>query len=78
MCDEDGIVINDPVCLRVDDDKFWFSIADSDVLLWAKGIAVAGGFDVNVSEPDASPSRSRDPNQSILCASCTVLMSSME
>ncbi len=55
MCDGDGVVINDPVLLKLADDEFWFSIADSDVLLWAKGVATAQGFDVDVYEPDVSP-----------------------
>ena len=40
MTDEDGVVINDPVLLKLADDRFWFSIADSDAVLWAKGIAI--------------------------------------
>jgi glycine cleavage system aminomethyltransferase T len=55
MTDGDGVVINDPVLLKLSDDRFWFSIADSDVLLWAKGVATAQGYDVQVTEPDVSP-----------------------
>jgi glycine cleavage system aminomethyltransferase T len=55
MTDGDGVVINDPVLLKLDDDHYWFSIADSDVLLWAKGVATAQGYDVEVTEPDVSP-----------------------
>ena len=38
LCNQYGGVINDPVLLRVADDEFWFSISDSDVLLWAQGV----------------------------------------
>lgn len=39
LCDHDGNLINNPVILRVAEDRFWLSIADSDVLLWAKAVA---------------------------------------
>ena len=55
MTDGDGVVINDPVLLKLDDNLFWFSIADSDILLWAKGVAVGQSYDVEVTEPDVSP-----------------------
>lgn len=55
MCDDDGVVINDPVLLKLADDHFWLSIADSDVLLWAKALAWARGMDVSLREPDVSP-----------------------
>lgn len=55
VCDHDGRMINDPVVSRVGEDRYWLSIADSDVLLWADGIARAMGLDVAVTEPDVSP-----------------------
>jgi glycine cleavage system aminomethyltransferase T len=55
MCNASGALINDPVLLPLEDRRFWFSIADSDVLLWAQGIALAGGYDVTIREPDVSP-----------------------
>jgi glycine cleavage system aminomethyltransferase T len=55
LCDHDGILINDPVILRVAEDRYWLSIADSDVLLWAKAVAAERRFDVIVREPDVSP-----------------------
>jgi glycine cleavage system aminomethyltransferase T len=55
LCDHDGRLINDPVLLRLSENKFWLSIADSDILLWVRAIASEGGFDVKVSEPDVSP-----------------------
>lgn len=55
ICDHDGNLINDPVLQKLSDDCFWLSIADSDILLWAKGITAERGLDVGVTEPDASP-----------------------
>jgi glycine cleavage system aminomethyltransferase T len=55
LCNHRGTVINDPVLMMIDDDRFWFSIADSDVGLWASSIAAERGLDVEVSEPDVSP-----------------------
>lgn len=55
LCDENGGIMNDPIVLRLADDRFWLSIADSDVLLWVKGIAYGRGYDVQVFEPDVSP-----------------------
>lgn len=55
ICNAAGTLINDPVLLPLEDGRFWFSIADSDMLLWAQGIALAGGYDVSVSEPEVSP-----------------------
>lgn len=55
VCDPDGMLLNDPVALRVADDRFWFSVADSDLVLWAGGIAHAAGLDVAVREPDVWP-----------------------
>jgi len=50
--DEDGIVINDPLVLKLSEDRYWFSIADRDLELWAKAIAYTKGFDVKVKELD--------------------------
>ena len=55
LCDENGGIINDPIILRLAEDRFWLSIADSDVLLWVKGIAAGRGYNVRVFEPDVSP-----------------------
>jgi glycine cleavage system aminomethyltransferase T len=55
ICDHDGNLINDPVQLRLEDQRFWLSIADTDVLLWVRGVAFEGGFDVETCEPDVSP-----------------------
>ena len=52
---EDGGIINDAVLLRLNDEQFWVSPGDGDVLLWIEGVAVNSGMDVNVFEPDVSP-----------------------
>jgi aminomethyltransferase len=52
---EDGGIINDPVLMRLGQNHFWLALADSDVLLWAKGVAVHSGMKVNLTEPDVSP-----------------------
>ena len=54
LCDEAGGIVNDPLVLRLDEDRLWVSIADSGVLLWLKGLAVGRGFDVEVFEPDVN------------------------
>jgi aminomethyltransferase len=58
---EDGGIINDPILLRLGEDRFWLSLADSDVLLWAKGAAVHSGMEVTISEPDVSPLQLQGP-----------------
>ena len=55
IIDSDAGLINDPVLLKVAENHFWLSIADSDVLLYAKGLAIGKGFDVSVREPDVFP-----------------------
>ena len=61
ITDQDGGVINDPVLFKLADDHFWLSIGDSDVLLWARGVAVNSGMDVALSEPDVSPLQLQGP-----------------
>lgn len=56
-----GGIVNDPVLLRLGKNHFWLSIADSDVLLWAKGVAVNSGLDVRIAEPDVSPLQLQGP-----------------
>ncbi|MDB2331887.1 dimethylsulfoniopropionate demethylase, partial [Amylibacter sp.] len=55
ICDQSGAIINDPIALRLADDKYWFSIADSDLLLWVQGIALGLDLNVEICEPDVSP-----------------------
>ena len=58
---EDGGIINDPVLLRLAEDRFWLALADSDVLLWVKGVALNSGMDVDIFEPDVSPLQIQGP-----------------
>lgn len=57
----DGGIMNDPVMLRLDENRFWFALADSDVLFYAKGLAALAGMDVELREPDASPLQVQGP-----------------
>jgi len=58
---EDGGIINDPVLMRLGENHFWLALADSDVLLWARGVAVHADLDVNLREPDVSPLQVQGP-----------------
>jgi aminomethyltransferase len=57
----EGGILNDPVCLRLGESHFWLSLADSDILLWAQGVAVHSGLDVTITEPDVSPLQLQGP-----------------
>jgi len=57
-----GGILNDPIALRLAEDRFWLSLADSDILLWAQGLAVHSGLDVTIGEPDVSPLQLQGPN----------------
>lgn len=61
LCNHQGTLINDPICLKLADDRFWLSIADSDMRLWARAIASERGLDVQVTEPDVSPMAIQGP-----------------
>ena len=61
ITNNDGGILNDPVLLRLAENHFWLSLADSDVLLWAQGVAVNSGLNVKVSEPDVSPLQLQGP-----------------
>jgi len=57
----EGGILNDPVLLRLAENHFWISLADSDVLLWAQGVAVHSDLDVTIHEPDVSPLQLQGP-----------------
>ena len=61
LCNQHGGIINDPVLLRVADDEFWFSISDSDVLLWAQGVNSTRRYNVDIHEIDVSPVQIQGP-----------------
>jgi aminomethyltransferase len=58
---EDGGIVNDPVLLRLEENRFWLALADSDVLLWAKGVAHGSGMNVTVRELDVAPMQIQGP-----------------
>ena len=68
VVDDQGGMLNDPVALRVEQDCWWISIADSDFLYWAKGLATGLGLDVKVYEPDVSPLAVQGPRADQLMA----------
>jgi glycine cleavage system aminomethyltransferase T len=57
----DGGIINDPVLLRLEENKFWLSLADSDVGLWAQGLAYHSGLNVTIKEVDVAPVQIQGP-----------------
>ncbi len=57
----DGGIINDPVLLRLEENRLWLSLADSDVLLWALGVAHNSGMNVTIAEPDVGPVQVQGP-----------------
>lgn len=57
----EGGILNDPILLRLAEQHYWLSLADSDILLWAQGLAVHSGLDVTVQEPDVSPLQLQGP-----------------
>jgi aminomethyltransferase len=61
ITNEAGGIVNDPVLLRLAEHHYWISVADSDVLLWAQGVAVHSGMDVTIVEPDVSPLQLQGP-----------------
>ena len=56
-----GGILNDPILLRLAENHFWISLADSDIQLWAQGVAVHSGLDVTICEPDVSPLQLQGP-----------------
>ncbi|MGH2546396.1 MAG: glycine cleavage system protein T, partial [Actinomycetota bacterium] len=58
---EDGGIVNDPVLLRIGEDRFWLALADSDAGLWVRGIAWRSGMDVAIAEPEVYPVQVQGP-----------------
>ncbi len=61
LVNQNGGVLNDPILLKVSEDKYWFSLADSDILFWAQGLAANVDYNIEVSEPDVSPLQLQGP-----------------
>jgi len=55
VCDHKGVLLSDPILLKLEEDRYWLSISDSDLLLWAKAVAAERSLAVTVTEPDVSP-----------------------
>ncbi|MDU8913196.1 dimethylsulfoniopropionate demethylase [Aestuariicoccus sp. MJ-SS9] len=68
IVDETGGMLNDPVAVKLAEDRWWISIADSDLLMWVKGIAYGYRLDVLVDEPDVSPLAIQGPKADDLMA----------
>lgn len=66
LLDEHAGVVNDPIILCLSTDRYWLSISDSDVLLWAKGLAAGSGFNVTVHDPDVFPLSLQGPKSETL------------
>ena len=69
LCNHDGVLINDPILLKLDDERYWLSIADSNIWFWARAIAAERGLRVTVSEPDVSPLAVQGPKGEDVVAS---------
>jgi aminomethyltransferase len=62
ICDSDGGIVNDPVMTRMDENTFWFALASSDALLFARGLRNAyPGLDVTIREADVAPLQVQGP-----------------
>jgi len=69
LCNHNGILINDPILLKLAEDLYWISIADSDIWFWAQAIAAERGLDVEVSDPDVYPMAIQGPKGEDVVAS---------
>ncbi len=62
VCDSDGGIVNDPVLTRMDENTFWFALASSDALLFARGLRNAyPDLDVTIREADVAPLQVQGP-----------------
>ena len=62
ITNKEGGILNDPVLLRLGENHFWLSLGDSDILLWAQGVAINSKLNVKITEPDVSPLQLQGPN----------------
>lgn len=69
LCDHAGTLINDPILLKLAEDRYWLSIADADIIFWARAIAAERRLNVTVSEPDVSPMAVQGPKSEEVAAS---------
>ncbi len=66
LINQDGGIVNDAVLLRIEEDRFWLSPGDGDVLWWAMGVAVNGGMDVTVGDSDVSTLQLQGPKSPLV------------
>lgn len=66
LCNERGGILNDPVLLRIAEDEFWFSLSDSDLMLWLQGVNVGRQYDVEIAEIDVCPVQVQGPKSEAL------------
>jgi aminomethyltransferase len=67
ICDRDGGIVNDPVMTRMDENTFWFALASSDALLFARGLKNAyPDLDVTIKEADVAPLQVQGPKSKLL------------
>ena len=69
MINQDGGILNDPVMLRMADDRFWLSTADGDMYMWAKGVSAFSGHDVTVETPHVYPVQLQGPRSAEIVSS---------
>ena len=69
MVNQDGGILNDPVMLRMAEDRFWLSTADGDMYMWAKGVATFSGHDVTVETPHVYPVQLQGPRSAEIVSS---------
>ena len=68
LCNPEGGIVNDPIAIKLTDNDWWLSIADTDVMLWAQGLAIGFNLDVTVTEPDVWPLAVQGPKAEQLMA----------
>ena len=61
LCNEQGGILNDPVLLRPSEDEFWFSLSDSDLMLWLQAINLGRKWNVDIDEIDVAPLQIQGP-----------------
>lgn len=68
LCDEQGHILNDPIAIKVGDDAWWLSLADSDIFLWSRALVLGQGLDVEITRMDVWPIAVQGPKAETLVA----------
>ena len=68
LCATDGGILNDPVLIKLNDDHWWLSIADSDIQLWSRGLATGYNLNVEIAEAEVWPLAIQGPKAEELIA----------